>query len=373
MSASITVRIVVRGAIIVASLWVALWHGEADPVPSGHKTLYSSGMVLAHSPETILIYVGGDLVGDGVMKLAFLRALRATWPGARITWLAGKHSSTFAHALAPLVAGLLDEVIEEAGFDRPLRFLAGRPLAGRRFDLIIDTQRGVNTTLLLRRISHDCFISSSAGFFLSDIRPPPPYRHPPALVGQMLELVALASGRTPPVGAPLQLAPPVRDAACDCLPDGPVYVGLAPGAGGRHKCWPLENFIALAQSQVRAGRTPVFVTGPNEADWLDRLLTEVPGAVLPARHGAPAEIRQSVAFTIAVAARLAASVANDSGTGHMIAAADTPLVSLFGPTAAAKFAATTPQLTVIEATTFGGREMAAIPVDAVEAALDKLI
>ncbi len=57
------------------------------------------------SPDSVLVYVGGDLVGDGVMKLPFLRALRHACPKARITWMAGKYKSAYAHELAPLVAG----------------------------------------------------------------------------------------------------------------------------------------------------------------------------------------------------------------------------------------------------------------------------
>ena len=64
---------------------------------------------------SILVYVGLDLVGDGVMKLPFLSALRALYPEARITWLAGQGKTVYAGLLAPLLTGLVDEVIEEAG------------------------------------------------------------------------------------------------------------------------------------------------------------------------------------------------------------------------------------------------------------------
>jgi ADP-heptose:LPS heptosyltransferase len=75
-------------------------------------------------------------------------------------------------------------------------------------------------------------------------------------------------------------------------------------------------------------------------------------------------------LTIALARRLSSAVANDSGTGHMLAAADIPLVSLFGPTPPAKFAPATPRLTVLRAQDFGGGDaMESIPVQAVAAAL----
>jgi len=133
-------------------------------------------------PSSVLVYVGGDLVGDGVMKLPFLRALRGACPAARITWMAGKYKSAYAHELAPLTGGLLDEVIEEAGFERTLPWLLRRPLPDRRFDLVIDTQRGVAATLILRRIRHGRFVSGAANFLLSDIRQDRSYQRPASMI-----------------------------------------------------------------------------------------------------------------------------------------------------------------------------------------------
>ena len=63
------------------------------------------------------------------------------------------------------------------------------------------------------------------------------------------------------------------------------------------------------------------------------------------------------------------AVANDAGMGHLLAAADCPLVSLFGPTSAAKFAPFADRLTLIEAQAFGSEDMAAIPIEAVSSAV----
>jgi len=324
------------------------------------------------APHTILVHVGGDLVGDAVMKLPFVRALRHAWPEARVTWCAGKYRSAFAHELRPLTDGLIDEVIEEAGFDRPAGMLLGRPLGGRRFELVIDTQRGVPMTLLLRRIRHGRFISGAADFLLSDARPPRGYARPAGMVRQMLDLLELASGRPAVPDAPLAIDRETLAAAAAALPAGPVYVGLAPGAGGRRKCWPLENFIALARRQHAAGRVPVFILGPGEADWLATLREAAPEARFPTA-GKDDTLAPSISLSIALGRRLAAAVANDAGTGHILAAADTPLVSLFGPTPAAKFAPAAKRLALIEAQRFGSEAMTAIPRDAVADAVERLL
>ncbi len=316
-------------------------------------------------PDTILVYVGLDAVGDGLIKLPFIRALRAAFPAARITWLAGKGHTVFAGALAPLVAGLLDEVIDDARVgSRPAELLR-RPLPGRSFDLIIDTQRRLLTTLIVRRIRHRRFISPAAGFRLSDARPAERAR-PPSMAAQLRQLADLAAGRPIETAAALRRDPTVEAMADALLPPGPAYVGFAPGAGGKHKCWPLDRFIAMAAT---GEFVPVFLLGPAEADWAAEIRAALPAALMPLQHVDAA----TPMLTIALARRLRAAVANDSGTGHMLAAADIPLVSLFGPTPAAKFAPATSRQRLVRAQDFGADAMSAIPPEAVRKALVSLL
>jgi len=316
-------------------------------------------------PETVLVYVGLDAVGDGLIKLPFVRALRAAFPQARITWMAGKGHTVFADTLAPLVSGLIDEVLDEADLGSRVSELCHRPLPGRSFDLIIDTQRRLLTTLILRRIRHGRFLSPAADFRLSDLRPRD-WRKPASMAAQLMALGELAAGGKA-LAAPAQLA---RDSAIEAeaetlLPTGPRYFGLAPGAGGKHKCWPLERYCALAKALAGDGVVPVFLLGPAEAgDWAGSIRAQVPTALLPlqAAHSV------TPMLTIALGRRMAAAIANDSGTGHMLAAADIALISLFGPTPPDKFAPTALHPIVLRAQDFGGESMTAIPAEAVERA-----
>jgi ADP-heptose:LPS heptosyltransferase len=321
----------------------------------------------------ILVYSGLELLGDGVMKLPFVRALRRTWPDSRITWLAGKGKTVYAGTLAPLVHDCLDEVIEDAGIGSSARELLRRPLPGRRFDLVIDTQRRVLTSLILRRIRTACFVSGAAGFLLSSRRPASGGRKPPAMIRQLFALLEIAAGRAVAPAFDLSLGGEWRERAATLLPAGPRYIGIAPGAGGAHKRWPLDRFEALARAEIERGRAAVFLLGPDEAEWLPALRDAVPGARFPLQEGGAAVGDPSPLLTIALAQRLAAGVANDSGTGHLIAAAGCPLVSLFGPTRAEKFAPAARRLELVEARSFGGDAMDAIPLAAVNAALERIV
>ena len=324
-------------------------------------------------PKSVLVYVGLDRVGDSLLKLPFVQGLRNAFPDAHITWLAGKDTSVYAAVMAPTVDGLLDDVIDEAGIGLRLKELLYRPLGGRYFDLIIDTQRVALATLVVYRIPHKAFISPFGKFALSTHKPPRGYVFPKSMQRQMLDLLEIASGNTvpTPVGIDLPIDASILVAAANALPAGPVYVGLSPGAGGLPKCWPLENFILLAKAQEREGRVPVFILGPQEISWQRAIKVAVPNAMFPLQtHGLGDKHGYLPQLTIALSQRLAVSVCNDSGTGHMCALGGQPLISLFGRTVPEKFTPISLCLTIIRAQDYGGREMAFIPVDAVKEAVE---
>jgi ADP-heptose:LPS heptosyltransferase len=331
------------------------------------------------SVASVLVYVGFDRVGDGLLKLPFVQGLRRAFPEARITWLAGREDSVYAGVMAGPVRGLIDEIIENAGVGlSPMELLQGRPtgaLAGRRFDLIVDTQRIFWTSLSLWRVPHGTFISPAARFLLSAKKPRPGYRFPKTMQRQMLDLLELASGLDFPTPKALQLDidAELREAAARLLPEGREYLGIAPGSGGPPKCWPLENFIAVARGRQALGRTPVFLLGPKEAGWRDRIAKAVPKALFPLQDAATQRAFGFSPFlTIALAARLGLALSNDSGAGHMLAVGGAPVVILYGPTRPDKFQPMTERLVTLHAHDFGGSDMHRIPVAAVETALDKV-
>jgi ADP-heptose:LPS heptosyltransferase len=312
------------------------------------------------------VFTTGETFGDAVYKVVFLRGLRAIFPGAQITWLT-TGSTLYAGDLAPAAAPLLDRVVERCGLgETPRELLRPVPRIGR-FDLLIDTQAQIWRTLSVWRVPHRRFLSMTT------------HRRGvtgPHVLDRLFGLVEWATGQSVPRDlSPIPLPEPLRRAAAEVLP-GPRagYVAFAPGAGGVQKIWPLDRFLSVAQGVVTAGRVPVFFLGPAEVGWRDRIAGVVPKAVFPLEHpGLGAVGGPKPLATVALAARCAAAIANDSGTGHMIAASGTPLLSLFGPSDAQKFRPVARRGTVLRAQDFGGPEMRHIPVEAAAAALDALL
>ena len=326
-------------------------------------------------PRTVAVFGGQDLVGDAFLKIPFLRAMRAAWPSAHITWLVSGQSA-FASSMAFLGAPYLDRVVERCGLGsgRWAELIRPVPRGLGPYDLLLDSQARPMLSVSLWRVPHRRFVAAALATRGAG----------PHLVDRLLALVEAAHGQAvrwdlSPVAVPEAL----RAAAAAALPDTGAsdaarrYVAIAPGAGGARKCWPMEHFAALARILAERGLVPAVLLGPAEADARASFQAAAPAAIFPEEHPAFAALPggSQPLRVVAVAERCALGVANDAGPGHMIAAAGTPLVSLFGPTPAAKFRPLMPRTSrVLRAQDFGGTAaMGAIPVDAVAEAVSDLL
>ncbi len=329
-------------------------------------------------PASVLIYSCEEVIGDGILKLTFAQEIRRRFPDAQITWMAGTGKTVYASVLRAAAERFIDEIIEDAGIGNKTHqlFTKWAPMPGRHFDLIIDTQRLVARTVILKRIPHGVFVSGTANFFFSDQRPDKAAQGDPSFVGRLVDLLNLVSD--PPEG----VAEPVFDlteqhhaVAEVLLPGGPTYIGIAPGAGDQRKLWPLERFLELARAQIKEGRVPVFLLGPDEAALVEKVRAQMPSALLPEwdRTDSRKEIKGPL-LVMALAARLSAAIANNSGTGHMLAVGGAPLVSLFTQHDPEKYGAQARALTILHAVRdFGGDDASLIPVTAAMEAIDAFV
>ena len=327
--------------------------------------------------KNVLVHVGLDRIGDGLLKLPFVRGLWRAFPNAQLTWFAGKETTVYAHALAHSVTNDIDEIIEFGSVGlTPKELIGKRPLTGRYFNLVIDTQRNFWTALSAKRIRHQYFISPAAKFLLSSARPNRHYKSPKSMQRQMLDLLELCTGSSFPTPNSLDLNIPEhhQQHARVLLPGSARYIGFAPGSGGRPKCWPLERYIEVAKLIETEGGTPVFFIGPQEEEWVPIITAQVPTAVLPLQIGdGPTHHGYDPLLSIALGQRLSAAVSNDSGIAHMLAVAGAPLVALYGPTVYEKFPPMTEKIHVIRAGDYGSREMSSIPITPVTNAIKGLL
>ena len=322
------------------------------------------------SPKTVLVYSVEEISGDGLIKLPFVAGVRAAFPDAHFAWCAATGNCVHDTWLKPVVAGQIDEMVLSGrpGLSAWDMVAPGRPLGGRRFDLVIDTQSNVKRSLAMRRVGRS-FISPAANFMFSARKPD---AWPGAMMDRMETLLKLAAGEAASL-RPLHLTDPVILAAAETLlPEGPTYVGFAPGAGGPERRWPLDRYLELARRQHARGRVPVFVLGPAERDYVEPIRAQAPFALLPGEAAEPGA--DGPLLTIALAGRFAAGVAADAGPGHMLAAGGSPLVSLFRERRkAVKFLPAAPRVEALIAEDYGDTLMDLIPLEDVDAALERLL
>jgi ADP-heptose:LPS heptosyltransferase len=311
--------------------------------------------------RTILVSTAGELLGDGMMKLPFLRAIRKTFPHASVSWLTVRDKTSLNSILTPLAAPQIDTFIEQIPLGYHWKYWVNHPLKNSSYDLIFSSTKRLATSLLLKRISHRRFISSEYGWLLSDLKPESKAHKTSHVADKMLELVHVAGGMDLDRYHDIQIPLSFKEHAQFLIGERKNIVLLAPGAGSKHKCWPLSYFIELSRLLLQEQITPMIILGPEEEDWYHPLSEAIPSALFPLQQ----TTEKSIFLTLALGELAGISIGNDSGATHLLAAANKPMITLFGPSSSKKFTPLNRDVKVITAQEFGGDSMNLIPVKTV--------
>jgi ADP-heptose:LPS heptosyltransferase len=313
----------------------------------------------------IAVLVDREGLGDALLKAPFLRALRRAFPERDVWWIA-THQTAMEDELRPLFQRDIAQVISHAGLNG--RF--GEVLARLRdlppFWRVFDARTKIATVALARYgLRHQGFYCCLPGFILCDGATPRAPR-PSHVAERMLSLVVRATGRPADGSGWLQPSEGARQRARRLFPDGPRYVGVAPGSREAIKNWPMDRFLEVARALLAVGVTPVFRLGPMEGAARAEIEAAAPGALVSqADFAEPAPPGGGLERFIAEGQRFSLLLANDNGVGHLLGGAGVPVVSLFGPTDPRRWAPVAPANRIVRAQDFGGAEMALIPTAAV--------
>jgi heptosyltransferase-2 len=274
-------------------------------------------------------------VGDAVLSLPALRAIRERNPQAHIAILA-----------RPWVAGLYarepfcdEHIAVPSSFAGRLRL--ARALGQRRFDAAILLPNSFEAALVARlagipeRIGYR---RDGRGFLLTTAIPPPrPGEIPRHESSYYLELLR-RDGIIPelPPAAPILLhgrgeARRMGQERLHSLDFPLPVVGISPGAeNSRAKQWLPERFVDTATLLAASLRAGVVLFGSPKERALCRLIE---GRI---RQNGCRVLNLAGETTLAQFVELAAAcrvfLANDSGAMHVASALDVPTVAVFGPT-----------------------------------------
>ncbi|UCF67171.1 MAG: glycosyltransferase family 9 protein [Acidobacteriota bacterium] len=273
------------------------------------------------APERVLVIRPGG-IGDAVLFLPMLRALRHEWPRCQLDLLVEARNAGVVRQ-----TDLADRVLR---YDRPLSDL--RATLRTRYDLVIDTEQyhrlsavvalltgapqrigfGTNSRrrLLTATIAYDQKLYEAYSF---------------------LQLARLVTGREPEWNRELpfyDVSPAALQFADDKLAPlhSRVCVAIHPGASIPERRWPPERYAVLARMLAQQGVGIVILGGPSDGRAASVIADHLEGH--PHVNLAKAcDLMQAAA----VVSRASVYVSADSGVLHLAYGVGTPTVHLFGP------------------------------------------
>jgi lipopolysaccharide heptosyltransferase I len=290
---------------------------------------------MSHAWTNILLIKPSSL-GDIVMSLPALSALRRNWPESRISWLVRPE-------FAPLIEGHphLDEILP---FDRkrlgrawhsPGAFGSLVSLIGglrrARFDVVLDLQGLFRTASLAwlsgckqrfgpvwrRELAHH--------FYTTSVPVRAEWVH---VVDYYMKLIEAMGGTDRRVEFTLPGKPAAAQTVAELLAregvDRDRYAVLIPGSAQPSKCWPAERFAALADRLAADHGLAVVATGSlAEGVMIEQIQSHAQCRItsLAGRTSLPELVE------VLRAARVV--ISNDTGPGHIAVALDRPLVMMF--------------------------------------------
>ncbi len=296
-------------------------------------------MKIENSKFKNILIIKPSALGDVVLALPALSSLHASFPNAKISWL-------IRPEFAPLLAGNtnLDEIII---FDRKLlgkwwlntkAFAALVRLITRlsraKFDLVIDLQGLFRTALFSwltgckKRFGMAAARECAVIFYTYKIPQDADSAH---LIDYYHKIVSAAGASTlstdynltPNTKAKEDVAPLLSEVNIN--PD--KYAVFVPGSTHRSKCWPIENFAALANKVSSQFDLSIIAVGTErEKSLVENLKSRANVPV--ANFAGLTDIPQLIALLNG--AKLV--VSNDTGPGQIAAALNVSLVMIFGTT-----------------------------------------
>ena len=294
------------------------------------------------SPMNKILIIKMSAVGDVIMSLPALAALRRRYPAAEIDWLVEPASAGLLLGHPDLTRVIvsprreLSRLLKSGRLIRARRLYAEfkKELRAVEYDVVLDIQGLLKSGLMARlargrrKVGFDLTREKSYKFLNEKMPPYDPDRH--AVLRYLDAAVHLGAERPDPWPDQYYTPPPeaVRDGE-KLLAEkvhGP-FVIFNPGARWVTKRWPLHHWTDLAEKLLRDTNLEVVVTGgPEDDDWgraIERAVPEITVNFCGLTN---------LPVLAHIMTRAEAVITGDTGPMHLAAAVGAGGVALFGPT-----------------------------------------
>lgn len=309
---------------------------------------------MSHAPHpSRILVIRGGAIGDFILTLPVLAALRQAFPSAPLAVMGYPHIARLA-----LASRLADEVLPLETRGMAAMFAPGATIPRdivelfARFDLIVSFLFDPESIFAnqLKRCGGARFVTGphrprddggvhATEVFLSALRP--------------LNLHDLDP--VPRLSIPSRGDEVERPRPC---------LAVHPGSGGERKNWPEKDWADLLRRLAKSpGLGLLLVGGEAEGQRLDRLASLWPADRLSVWRNRPLE------ELAAALARCDGFVGHDSGITHLAAAVGQPGIALWGGTAEAVWRPRSARFRVLH----GGEGLPSLSVDQVFAAVQALL
>ncbi len=268
-------------------------------------------------------------IGDTCHALAALRALQASWPQTRFTWIIGRVEAKLMSALAPEVEFITFDKRSTVAELARLR----RTLATERFDLLLHMQLALRASLASalvrasRKLGYDRARARELQWAFTNERIAPAARE--HVLDALLGFVRACGIAPPPPSWRIVLPPAARAYADALVGDGRPTLVISPCSSHSARNWRPERYAAIAAHAVREHRMRVVLAGgPSEIErrMRDAILaaTDVPVVDQVGKDTLPE--------LLALLARATVLLSPDAGPAHMATMVGTPVIGLYAAT-----------------------------------------
>ena len=288
-----------------------------------------------------ILVIKPSSLGDIIHALPFLKAVKETFPRAKIDWVISRNLKGILED-NPLINEL---IIFNKDAWKDYKNLPGtiteisllkKTLISKRYDMVVDLQGLLRSGLIAwftpaaLKVGFEDAREGSRHFYDKKVA----VNSSSHAVDKCLEVAKEIGARVKTVGFPLHVSQTAKRKIRNLLGDLETYIVIVPSARWCTKIWPAENFASL----INKIQVPCVITGgKGDSAVAMKIIEDIPAFSKKGPEGLSNKIinlcgKTDLKELTALIAGAKAVVSNDSGPMHIAAALDIPTIAIFGPT-----------------------------------------